>query len=101
MRFWNIILMLFGFYTSVAIGQTAQADSLKRILATTNQDSTRVLVLARLAYAYQFFNNDSALLFAKQAQKLAKEKKYTIGEIRALHALGTLYRFRGEFPVAL
>ncbi len=94
-------ILFFILYTSVALGQTAQADSLKRLLANNNTDTGKVLLLARLAGAYQFFNSDSAMLFAQQALKLAKEKKYVIGEIRALNALGGVYRFRGEFPEAL
>ncbi len=94
-------ILVFILYTSVALGQTAQADSLKRLLGNTNTDTGKVLLLARLATTYQFFNSDSSMLLAKQALKLAKEKKYVIGEIRALNALGSMYRSRGEFPEAL
>jgi two-component system, NtrC family, sensor kinase len=96
-----IILLFLTSVFSDAFGQEPVIDSLKKLLVETNQDSSRVLLLIKLASEYQFFKLDTAMMLAHQAIDLAQQLHFAKGEIRALTRLGEVLRIRGEFPQAL
>jgi len=95
------ILLLSVLSLSVALGQEGITDSLKRLLAQTKQDTSRVLLLTELGGNYQFFKSDTAILLVHQAIVIAQKVAFVKGEIRALTRLGEVLRLRGEFPQAL
>ncbi|MBD0289122.1 MAG: tetratricopeptide repeat protein, partial [Flavisolibacter sp.] len=100
MRLITIILLLV-LYWSGALGQNRVTDSLAKLLAQTQQDTSRVLLLAELAGNYQFFKSDTAIALAREAIGLAQKIGFKKGEIRAEIRLGEIHRLRGEFPQAL
>jgi signal transduction histidine kinase len=85
----------------IAVSQTSETDSLKKLLAQTGTDTTRVLLLNGLASSYRFSNPDSAMILAQQALLLSRKMNFTRGEVRALNALGSTLQIRGEYPKAL
>jgi signal transduction histidine kinase len=85
----------------MAVSQTTQTDSLKRLLLQTAQDSNRVLLLTQLDSNYRFFNPDSSMVFVQQAMRLAVGLNFNKGKVQVLNIFGEARRFRGEFPEAL
>src|SRR6266542_3138869 len=101
MKSFCIILLWLASIFSVALGQVSETDSLKKLLAQTPEDTTRVLLLTELAGYYQFFKPDTSINIVHEALELAQRLQFQKGEIRALARLGEVLRNQGEFPQAL
>ncbi len=101
MKSFCIILLWLASSFPVAFAQVSEADSLKKLLAQTRQDTNRVLLLIELAGNYQFFKSDTAIILVRQAIDLAQKLNFQKGEIRAIITLGSVMEVRGEFPRAL
>lgn len=84
-----------------AKAQSIEADSLKRSLAKTTQDSSRVLLLSDLCKAYWSYKPDTALLLAQQGLSLAKQIRYPRGEGYCLARIGQVFNIIGNYPKAL
>ena len=76
--------------------QTQTIDSLKHLLQTEIQDSTRCLVLAQLSYQYQGLKPDSALIFAQNGLLLSRKINYLKGEVKCLSRIGSIYSITGN-----
>ena len=83
-----------------ARAQTAASDSLRRALAQTPADSSRVLLLLKLGYSYRASQPDSTVRLAQRALVLARQVGFGTGEGRALSMLGAVQRERGRLPEA-
>ena len=81
--------------------QSTETDSLKQVLATAKEDTTRVLVLEGLSFAYQYSYPDTALHYALQGLQLAKKINFLKGEGYCINALGNVYFDIGNYPRAL
>jgi tetratricopeptide (TPR) repeat protein len=81
--------------------QTRTIDSLKHLLQTEKQDSTRSILFQWLSYEYAFTNPDSAMLLARQGLELAKKIDFDRGEIIGLGSIGNLYSVMGDDAKAL
>ena len=81
--------------------QSTETDSLKKVLATTKEDTTRVLVLEGLSFAYQYSYPDTALHYAMEGLQLAKKINFLKGEGYCINALGNVYLGIGNYPRAL
>ncbi len=101
MKSFCIILLTLASTFPVAFGQVSETDSLKKLLAQTREDTSRVLLLTELAFNYQFFKSDTAIIITRQAIALSQKLNFPKGEIRALIRLGEVLHIRGEFPQAL
>lgn len=97
--FCVLLLLISTLYTTV--GQTVQTDSLKRLLALTHNDTSRVLLLVQIASNYRFFNPDSSLLLAQHALALSEKINFNEGKMQGLNIFAEARRFPGEFPEAL
>jgi tetratricopeptide (TPR) repeat protein len=89
------------FITFNILAQNNTADSLKRLLHTKMQDTTRVLLLSRLAYDLSFSRPDTALVLAQQGRVLARQKGFVSGEANCLYSLGSIFSQTGNYPRAL
>jgi tetratricopeptide (TPR) repeat protein len=78
-----------------------EPDSLKRLIGQSAQNTSRVLLLVKLASDYRFFKTDTSLIIAQEAIRLSRRLNFIKGEIQALNIAGEAYRFQGEFPQAL
>ena len=98
----SFIVLVFLFWgIPVTLAQNKVVDSLKNLVANTNADSTKVLLMIDLAANYQFYNSDLALAVIEDATKLAQSTDYKRGELRAICRKGEILHLRGALPQAL
>ena len=76
-------------------------DSLKSILATTKNDTTKIYAQANLCDAYRFGNVDSSTFYGQQALKLARKINFIPGQILALGFLTAPAQQQGDYPKTL
>ncbi len=98
--FYIIIFYLFSYCTIFSqVGGTDQfRDSLKHELVIAKNDTSRVLIMAQLASAYNGFYPDTVNLYGNEALKLTERINYPRGKARALIALGLGIQLEGEYP---
>jgi tetratricopeptide (TPR) repeat protein len=68
--------------------QSRSVDSLKQLLNSTKQDSTRSLLLGQLSREYGTTNADTALRLAEEGLALAKKINFVKGEAVCLRQIG-------------
>ena len=99
-----LTLVFLTLIVSSALAQLAelkQTDSLKHQLTIARHDTIRVLILAELAEAYRYRIPDSALLYGQRSLSLARQIKFSKGEVNALLSISVVMRELGNFPKAL
>lgn len=74
-------ILLFSFVGVMPL--LAQIDSLKQVIATTDDDSLRVQALMRLGFKYESFNLDSAYILHDQAIEVAQRNNLKTQEAKA------------------
>ncbi len=101
--FTTTILLLFICGTTFSqVGGTGQLrDSLKHELAIAKNDTSRVLIMAELASAYNGFFSDSINMYGNKALELAQQIAFFRGEASALNALGGGFQLQGDYPKSL
>src|ERR1700745_697444 len=89
------ILLVFGNVSGFSqLGGTAQSrDSLKHELGAAKTDTSRVLLMVKLANAYFVNFPDSLIKYARKALDLATAIRFSKGEAGALNALGLGFQF--------
>jgi two-component system NtrC family sensor kinase len=98
----QIWLLLTAIHCMFAVqAQTKEIDSLKKRLATTKDDPTRITVLESLSYAYLSSAPDTALKYALKGLQLSKDINYRKGEAICINALGNVYFHIGDNAKAL
>lgn len=104
-RFLKIVCTLFivMLTTGNSYCQNATAiDSLhKAISYHSDNDTNKVLLLAKLAHQFYYTNADSEILYAKQAYLLADKLKFSHGKIVALEAMGSAKFQAGMYDSAI
>lgn len=85
----------------LAPAQNVESDSLKKLLQITTDHSKRVTVLEGLSYAYVSSSPDTAMQYALQGLRLAREIKDREGEALCINALGNVYFAVGDNAKAL
>ena len=95
------LLTVFLSIASSLLAQNTTIDSLHLALENEKSDTGKIVVLYKLAEAYQGSKPDSSLLLAQEAYFLAKNKKFIKGESWALNAMAVSYNSIGNFPKAL
>jgi signal transduction histidine kinase len=75
-------------------------DSLKKVLLAERTDTTRVELLLKITdqYSSAIFNLDSNQYYAQQALDLARQIKYTRGEMHAQRIIADRLVFSGNSP---
>jgi tetratricopeptide (TPR) repeat protein len=76
-------------------------DSLREILDSSPQDTTRIDVLLKLAGSYSFKQPDSSLLYATAALESSRRLKYDSGILRSLIRCGEAIRQFGDLTGAM
>jgi signal transduction histidine kinase len=87
--------------STLSLGQTTEAERIKRLLSKTRSDTSRVLLQVELAHSYLFFQLDSSLILAQQALQQARKLTFARGEWKALNEVGVAQNLRGELILAL
>jgi tetratricopeptide (TPR) repeat protein len=93
----TIFFWLLSFHTISAIAQSRVADSLKLLLQKEEQDTDRVLLLAKLGTSYLFEKPEIGFTYAEQGLQLSRTINYKRGEATCLNALGHLNRVSGNY----
>jgi signal transduction histidine kinase len=96
-----IIVILFALTSTVDFAQNKQIDSLTHLLSITKDDTSRVLMMSELSFAYNQLNSDSAIAIARRAVALSQQINFPKGEVRALTNLGNAFDTKGDLPEAL
>lgn len=85
--------------SSVALGQQAKIDSLKRVLPTVT-DTTRVAVLQALTIQLAAVSYTEAMAYAQKGLAESKRANWRKGEAISLAQVSRLYFRQGEFAQA-
>jgi tetratricopeptide (TPR) repeat protein len=85
---FGCLLLLFAHKTMGQ--QTKIVDSLNAILASTRQDTTKVLALVGLSGEYKNYNLDSAMLYSGEAMRIAREAGFIRGIAASYYAMGDI-----------
>jgi signal transduction histidine kinase len=81
----------------------AQADSLRRVIATAKHDTTRVSAMNELSNYFREKKSqyDSAMTYAQEAQNVAERFHFRKGVADALDNIASVYRRQGKNAEAL
>jgi adenylate cyclase len=89
------VLSAIAFYSGNA--QTKQLDSLKMILNSSGEDTTKVNVLLSLSGNLLKSDSKVALRYANEAKRLADKIGFRKGQAYALKSIGMSYYFQGNY----
>jgi signal transduction histidine kinase len=96
-----VVTFFAAFICGVAFSQQKRVDSIRHQLTIAKDDTSRILTMADLSFAYNFQNFDSATLYADKAIELAKQIHFPRGEIRGMYSKATILETSGDMPEAL
>jgi len=98
----TLIITIVLFYTMhVVSGQQAYRDSLKNLLASATNDTTKKICLINLFYEYLYRYPDSALPYVQQEILLAEKNRSDFDLAKAYFDYGSFFEIIGDFPQAL
>ena len=89
------------FFTTGIHAQQAELDSLKNELALSKNDTTSLLLLAKITDEYSEINFDSVYLYALQMREVAKKLDLRLEEIFALNNIGYSLLNKGNIARSL
>lgn len=95
------LLLVCGFLSAFAQDRIEKQDSIKKMLQTQPDDTTKVDLLNSLASAYIQTNTDSVGYYADSAAALAGHLSYPQGQARAALNSAVFYRLKGDYTTAL
>jgi len=97
----NLVLYLFLLSTGITINaQNTRVDSLKTLLSTLGEDTTKVNTLNTIAEELYRANPDEAIRYGSEARNLAEQLNYPAGEALANKNIGLGFYTQGEYPEA-
>ncbi|HTK19542.1 MAG TPA: ATP-binding protein [Mucilaginibacter sp.] len=100
MRKLAATLVLFVFFLS-SEAQQKQIDSLKKLIVTAKDDTSRIIMTSQLSQLYVYSKPDSALLLAQQGLQMAKSAQFPKGEVYCLIDISGVFSITGNYPRAL
>jgi tetratricopeptide (TPR) repeat protein len=96
------ISLLFCFFTSLAHAQDRRVvDSLQQLYNSAHQDTSKVLLLAEMAYEFRTIKPDTALLLGKESYNLAKKVRFERGLAWAAARMGAAWQRKNNLDSAL
>ncbi|HEY4324411.1 MAG TPA: hypothetical protein VGN20_10510 [Mucilaginibacter sp.] len=84
-----------------ASAQQRAIDSLRSLLNTSIDDTTKVLALKSLGNRYVKSKPDSAMLLFQQALELSRKVNFLRGEMICIGNQGNVFASKGDYPKAL
>src|SRR4051812_41194835 len=101
--FGTFILTITVFITGAQSLKSRQLeiDSLEKLLASSKQDTQRVLILSELAISTSRSSHEQALKYAHEGLMLARTLKFRKGEADCLRRSGIVLAQEGRYPEAL
>jgi signal transduction histidine kinase/tetratricopeptide (TPR) repeat protein len=101
MRNFILLLVLFVSSFHLVLAQDNTTDSLRNLLSTTTEDTTRAILLGRIGRSYLYSKPDTALFLAQQGLNLARKISFLRGELFCLRVTGNVFTNTGNYPRAL
>jgi signal transduction histidine kinase len=96
----SLLIVLTTLAVISVVGQRRYTDSLNIELNKAKDDTSRVLVLADLAYYHRYQNLDTAMFFAQQTLALSQKIEFARGESLAYQMIGITHRMNLNMPSA-
>jgi signal transduction histidine kinase len=100
MRTLVTIFLLLSLH-AICNAQTKTIDSLKQLLQTEKQDTSRIRLLKRLSRSYLYSKPDTSLLLCLQGLSLSQDAKFTMGEAFCLEGMADAFDILGNYPESL
>lgn len=97
---FRLIVIVFSTLLSFSIFATEQ-DSLKRLIRSLPEDSSRVKVLNQLGKSYFESNPDTAIRICQSSKNLAEKIGFKPGQALALKNIGIVYYLQGNYIDAI
>ena len=98
----KLLLAAFVILSAIKSNTQSVTDSLKNLLNNTTADTTRVKLMYKISD--QYFNStihDTAMIYARQAYRLAQDIDYEKGQARSITRMGNILEATGDFSEAL
>ena len=93
------LILIFSLSVTGISAQVPQVDSLKKLLAATQEDTVKVMALVKLSFYDQSFQH--GLDLAQKGLTLSRKIKYKRGEAACLQQIGNQYNMISNCPVSL
>ncbi len=97
MKVNNFLLVLCLFITASTMAQTRKIDSIQAKLAAAPPDTSKVMLLARLAEYLYTTKPDTSLLISQQGLELARKINYKKGEAECLLMISVRFEKAGNY----
>ena len=98
----SIFILFFLLTSAVRLpGQSAEVDSLIKLLEIAPVDSNRVELILNIANKLYFYKPDLSQEYSEKALKIARDLNYNKGIVSSLNLAGESYRLTGNYPKAL
>jgi signal transduction histidine kinase len=81
--------------------QQSQTDSLKMVIQQTSNDSIKASGLYNLSKLYYPYDQDTAILYAKEAKEISKKLNFQKMEANSLNVMGVSYLIKSDYEQAL
>ena len=85
----------------LAFSQNAKIDSLKKILSTSQQDTSKLIILVEICWQYRNVQSDTAVMYGNRAIKMAQNLKKDEIQAKTYSYLSAIYRNKGDYTTAL
>ena len=97
------ILIIAGWLLIVtqAFAANRELDSVRHLLSTAPNDTSRVMLLSEMSRVYNYSKPDSAMKYAQQGLQLAQKIHFKRGEAKCLSSIGLALQVVGNYPKAL
>jgi two-component system NtrC family sensor kinase len=99
----NYVLIILFIFANLYVNSQmiTNRDSLRRVIVTTKEDSTKINGLWNLGFSYAFVHQDSAILYANEGLELSKKANYVLGEAFSSMVLSMALTLQGNYTSAL
>ncbi|MEM7103674.1 MAG: sensor histidine kinase [Bacteroidota bacterium] len=94
-RFFIFSFLILFCGGSLVYGQS-NLDSLKQVIMSADDDTSKVWKMHDLARKYMMVSTDSMMVALEEALELSRKLKFVKGEIASLHRLSQRYQYKGN-----
>ena len=96
-----ILILVFFFETRVTNAQGLNTDSLRNLLKTTREATTKVILMSQISDQLDRSDPDSAIQLARLGLRLAQQIQYPEGEIYCTNSLAVGWWSVGDYSTAI
>ncbi|MEQ9465955.1 MAG: tetratricopeptide repeat protein [Ekhidna sp.] len=100
-KHWISVSIFLLVFSQCLVGQSPQIDSLTQALSELESDTNRVHTLRKLGQALRSYDREKTLEYLNESLTLARQLKFSNGEIEALYSIGLTYGMAGDYANAL